>query len=456
MCLIIANFDGRRIPAEFVETAHAMNRNGFGIMWADNKSGDLKVQRGLFTSAKILELFQKMEDAHQPYVAHFRMATHGEISTKNCHPFPLMNDLGGVGMAHNGQFGYEFCMDDVKSDTAVMADKICLLHETKHITADSLFQADVPDLFTYYRSEFSYYNKVVFMNGTGDINIVGEDDGYWINGVWYSNHYSIGGRLAPVRLGYDVVENATISKNAEKLAIMLSTDVAIDEDDDFIPDEDVIELNELDGGFCDVEVLPIGFEPDMFEERESINPFSKKKYTRTKFTDKNELTFDFDGNTYVLEQQEAAHLSRMDIEELIAEAELNQSDTNSAALSRAMIEDLVSRSEKKAEATADGDDSSDDDDDDTAVWTRFYNDAQHTRNKTPLLLPQSTSSSEADSLIHKAPTVAEASSRSFSTSSSGSRASYSGRNGYDYSSSSTYTPYVRDPLDMIVEELIKA
>jgi len=455
MCLIIANFDGRPIPTDFVEDAHYKNRDGFGIMWADPTTGDLKVQRGLFKIDKIHELFKKLTSERLPYVAHFRMSTHGEISAKNCHPFPLMEDNGGVAMVHNGCFSNtEFYNEYPKSDTHVMADKILGLHSNKHISAESLFDTEVPDLHRFYTSEFAY-NKVVFMNGIGEINIVGESDGYWINGVWYSNIYSIGSEMSVRRLGYDITRNTVISKNAEKFSLMLSTDVDLSDEDEFISDEDVIE--EYD--FCDVEVLPLGFTPEDYNsEREVSHPFasadgySGKKYTRTKVSADNKLSFEFEGRTYEIEEQEAAHLTREDIEELIEEAESKQSDSNSAELSRAMVQDLVSRSGKKDEDITEkfSSDDFDDDDDDAAAWSQFYNDYKKSA-KTPLLLAENTTSSST--------TTPKTETKEFSTVSSGSRTTqYPYTRGYNYSQSEYYssTTFARDPLDLIVEELIKA
>jgi hypothetical protein len=188
MCLIIANTTGERVPTEYIINAYSQNSDGFGIMYS--KLGLLRVKRGLFTIANILDIFEGLADAQIPYVAHFRYATHGTMNSANCHPFPISTKQGGIAMAHNGTLLGTEWVSSKRSDTAILAGKITRHLEKKHIAPTNLFEKDIPFIEEHYGKAVGY-DKLVFMNGKGEINIFNEDCGLWMEGVWYSNLYSL-------------------------------------------------------------------------------------------------------------------------------------------------------------------------------------------------------------------------------------------------------------------------
>lgn len=191
MCLIIANPQCAPVPKDHIVNAFATNHDGFGIMWADPKSGHLKVIRGMFGVELIESLFARMTKNSTPYVAHFRFATHGTKNSDNCHPFAVSGQaLGGIGMVHNGTLSGGEWRAPKKSDTALLADMISEDLRSSKYEPEHLFEIEAPPVVSRYGRSIGS-DKLVFMNGLGEINIVNSKNGTWKEQVWYSNTYSI-------------------------------------------------------------------------------------------------------------------------------------------------------------------------------------------------------------------------------------------------------------------------
>ncbi len=188
MCLIIANPTCAQVPTEYILNAYSQNSDGFGIMFP--KNGNLMVKRGMFTVGHILNIFDALHASGQPYVAHFRYATHGTTNGRNCHPFPINTHLGGVAMVHNGTLLGSEWRSPTKSDTALLAGHIQKHIEHKTFRTKDLFEKDVPVVHDRYGKALGS-DKLVFMNGKGEMNIYNEENGLWVDDVWFSNLYSI-------------------------------------------------------------------------------------------------------------------------------------------------------------------------------------------------------------------------------------------------------------------------
>lgn len=188
MCLIIANPGCKPVPEKHITSAHFTNDDGFGIMWAENDQ--LKIIRGMFNIETIKVLFARAERKGLPYVAHFRMATHGTKDGNNCHPFRVSEDFGGIGMVHNGVLSGSEWRTTGKSDTALLVDRLSKHIADSEISPWDLFEKQTPPVLERYGSSIGS-DKLVFMCGSGAINIVNEKYGDWLEEVWYSNTYSI-------------------------------------------------------------------------------------------------------------------------------------------------------------------------------------------------------------------------------------------------------------------------
>lgn len=124
MCIIIYKDGDVKLPSDKVlSTCLSTHKDGFGAMWRTDKG--IFIIKGLFDLQSIKKIMSHVPvDAEAAF--HFRMATHGGVSSGNCHPFPLIprNDAltktsghFDTGLMHNGiinRFGYRA---DTLSDT---------------------------------------------------------------------------------------------------------------------------------------------------------------------------------------------------------------------------------------------------------------------------------------------------------------------------------------------------
>lgn len=174
MCLIIASQDGKLPDWEYVSQGYKDNPHSWGIMSSNGKR--ISIYRGL-DKASFERAYSKL--GGDPYVIHFRWATHGKIDIANCHPFEV---APGLMMAHNGVIKIEQHRKD-KSDT---------WHYAKHLRQLGLTR----DNFTVSENLLSIgidigpHNRVAFLSRNGDLRIVNESSGTDVGSVWFSNDYS--------------------------------------------------------------------------------------------------------------------------------------------------------------------------------------------------------------------------------------------------------------------------
>jgi len=104
MCLIILANDIQSLNYKDLETAYNRNKNGFGVMYLDQKDN--------FVSDKFLpKNFNELKNffnvhkakAQNQIALHFRFTTEGATNKKNCHPFiSYQSDNRTIGLMHNG------------------------------------------------------------------------------------------------------------------------------------------------------------------------------------------------------------------------------------------------------------------------------------------------------------------------------------------------------------------
>ena len=111
MCLAIVKPASIVIPQAYLE--HGCENNPDGAGFAVQHKGSVVIYKGFFTADDFFSAWEKHE--HKSAVLHFRLASAGDISYKNCHPFQLVN---GGALVHNGHFaGYDW--HPQHSDTAL-------------------------------------------------------------------------------------------------------------------------------------------------------------------------------------------------------------------------------------------------------------------------------------------------------------------------------------------------
>lgn len=109
MCVILHRPEGITVDWEDLLSAYWANSDGCGLMWFDGPK--VRVSRGMWSDDEMLD--RVCDLGEREYILHLRIATHGVVSRKNCHPFPVG---GGGWVAHNGILRIKQDRED-RSDT---------------------------------------------------------------------------------------------------------------------------------------------------------------------------------------------------------------------------------------------------------------------------------------------------------------------------------------------------
>jgi len=220
MCLIIYSKTGS-LPhqRDFYEAAKD-NPDGIGVMSADGISKFL----GKKATKKAWKYVRKLAAASLPYGVHFRWATHGKVNTKNAHPFRVPET--GDYVMHNGVLWTAKLATDEASDTRIFVQEY-MQHfgpRTGNWRAEVL-------------ASIGYGNKLLVMSDCGrEFDIVNESAGEWLDGIWYSNTYSI---VSTNAYSY-LTRAASFTSNAYASATE-------EEDDEYQVIQDAADSGEIDG-----------------------------------------------------------------------------------------------------------------------------------------------------------------------------------------------------------------
>jgi glutamine amidotransferase len=110
MCLLTYLPAGVQPDTDALLTGALVNADGHGFaIVAGRRLDRLIVQRGLDGEA-VIDAFiaARLQHPQGPALFHSRLATHGDTTLDNCHPFTLGGDTRTV-LAHNGVLPAEDC-----------------------------------------------------------------------------------------------------------------------------------------------------------------------------------------------------------------------------------------------------------------------------------------------------------------------------------------------------------
>jgi len=172
VCLIIAKPEGVTIPDFAIRSAMGYNDDGFGIM--KNGYAGRYVEPGF-------KNIRAMLNADGACVVHFRMATHGPVTKKNCHPMRLPD---GSWLMHNGIMPGEFHptkRDGMLSDTRVFV-RDWLAPRMKKL-------GDLPDKREVEKA-IGGNNRLAIMRPDGTVELYNESTWTEYEGALYSNEYA--------------------------------------------------------------------------------------------------------------------------------------------------------------------------------------------------------------------------------------------------------------------------
>lgn len=182
MCLIIYSPAGNAIDRSVLAYAYNQNPDGIGVM---SKIGPQKFmgQKALKRARRYIENY--LVSAKLPFAIHFRWATHGDVILANTHPYVTPD--GQHWVMHNGVIHLTTQeATPAESDTAVFVRK---------------YMTDIPsfDDVAYFEGiarKVGWANKLCVMNAQGKFILCNDDAGVWIDGIWYSNTYSLPSTMA--------------------------------------------------------------------------------------------------------------------------------------------------------------------------------------------------------------------------------------------------------------------
>ncbi len=185
MCLIaFAAQDRGQIPDNHLAWAHARNDDSWGIMFPED--GHVRLLRDVSDHAAFCKVWNG-SPRQRPIAAHFRYGTSGSMTAAMAHPFPVLEDEGGVTLAvmHNGVMS---CVADqgALSDTAVFIRDV--LQPQLEARPDLI---EVEGWREAMGAILGMENKLLLMRGDGEAFLVNGWQGHFEDGVWYSNSYSI-------------------------------------------------------------------------------------------------------------------------------------------------------------------------------------------------------------------------------------------------------------------------
>ena len=174
MCLAIFAPTGVEVPVSSVRNGWIRNSDGGGFAYV--KKGKVHIQKGLMTLKDFGEAYaeaHKKYGARSPFLLHFRIRSMGAKDETNTHPFPLKEGA----LIHNGTLdGTGATYGQGRSDTSLFVERF-----RDFLTEENMktFKEEIERAVG--------YNKFAALFNTGQHVIIGEKNGYWEEGVWYSN-----------------------------------------------------------------------------------------------------------------------------------------------------------------------------------------------------------------------------------------------------------------------------
>jgi glutamine amidotransferase len=161
------------IDPDHLTNGSIQNPDGAGVAYADGSN--IVIEKGFFDGAETVGKLMK-ELVSLPVLIHFRWSTQGNIDKSNCHPF----SVGDWAMVHNGVIP-AMPNDKTRSDTFLYVKRT--LKQRMRGCKDWPL---LPNSSAKMAGEIGH-SKLAFLRGNGDVVIVNEGLGEWVDGCWYSN-----------------------------------------------------------------------------------------------------------------------------------------------------------------------------------------------------------------------------------------------------------------------------
>lgn len=185
MCIIIYKPAGAAMPSKkLIKRLFNDNPDGGGYMYADG--GNVTGKKGYMTFRAYWNAIERdrKEHAGAPWVFHMRIATHGGINPRMCHPFPVSASVraltrceweAAAGVAHNG----------IISMTAYAKELSDTQEFIRSYAAPLLAAADWKPYALELIEEAVNGSRLAFMDGGGRVELLGTWHEH--GGLYFSN-----------------------------------------------------------------------------------------------------------------------------------------------------------------------------------------------------------------------------------------------------------------------------
>lgn len=181
MCQAIVKTVDGMLTREVLKRSWDANADGAGFAYVDPSTHTIVIQKGFFAFKSFYKAYRKHAD--KPLIIHFRWATHGEKTPQNCHPFKLADDAA---LMHNGILSnFTPPIGSGFSDTRHFVESYLKPAMRSTGSAESYAYLSTPELITCIESVIGIQNKLAILTPHGTI-IYNEEQGEWVDGVWYS------------------------------------------------------------------------------------------------------------------------------------------------------------------------------------------------------------------------------------------------------------------------------
>lgn len=180
MCIAIYKSSSAQISDDTLYECFKANGDGCGFAYINTDHQGFKkiiIKKDMTFEGFLRKYKRALRNAPtSPFLIHFRIRTHGVTSIYNCHPFSIDNEHVFI---HNGIIS-GMNLDPRKSDTQMFNEEYL-----QQLPAGWMQNPAILNLIERSVS----YNKLIFMNIEGEIEIINEEKGEWEEEgkVWYSN-----------------------------------------------------------------------------------------------------------------------------------------------------------------------------------------------------------------------------------------------------------------------------
>lgn len=179
MCIAICTNKNAIITPTALQRGWQTNPDGGGFAYVDDDH--VVIKKGYMNYPDFEKAYLDHAEKYaseSPFLVHMRIHTSGGITAKNTHPFAIK----GGAMIHNGIMFSPTgkragTPTDRRSDTRVLAEDLYNI-----LQLDQVKKAAVG-----IHEAVGRGNKLAFLYDNKELFIIGENQGFWEGGIWYSN-----------------------------------------------------------------------------------------------------------------------------------------------------------------------------------------------------------------------------------------------------------------------------